>query len=247
MSNKLKLLISALVIFSLISVIILAVRQNRYNFSGIITGESYDPKWSDKVAVPNVKVFALDQDHTDSQQKVYKIYSDKNGEFKFNNLPLGRYQILFRNSEKAPSNYYQFDDIAPINLVLDKNYIQKTPFILNLRLNSQTKIDIHKEATLTILASALENYKNIVGQYPLGGTDNAYIKLESNSKVLNNLDKYINGGVSVIADGLPVSYKSDGQSYSLKTSPINFSTRQSLYLTDNPQQGFIYSLAKNNS
>jgi len=246
MSNKLKLLVSGLVIISLITIVLLAVRGSRYNFAGIITGESYDPKWKGTVVVPNVKIFALDQDHTGSQQKIYKIYSNKNGEFEFNNLPSGHYQILFRSSDKTPSNYYQFDDLAPLDLFINKDYTQKTPLVLNLELNERTKIDIHKEAALTVLINALENYKNNIGQYPISENNDAYVKLEDRSIILQKLSKYIPGGYSVIADSLPISYKSDGQHYFLKTLPINFPARQSIYLTDDPQQGFVYSFSKNN-
>lgn len=245
MINKLKISVFVLIIFLLILIVGLSVKQKKYSFSGLIIGDSYDTKVIGQVVIPNAKIIAINQDNFKVTRMSYVTHSDNKGSFEFKNLLPGHYQIMFSSDGKAPAIYYNFDEMPPTFVTLKKGYSQRQPFLLTLKLGSRAMDDLHKETALTTLIKALEEYKKANGSYPLSNSDSNYMKLVGDSTIIEKLAKYIPNGTEILPDSPPIEYQSSGLSYFLRATNINFPERKSVYLSAYPEQGIGYYFTNN--
>ena len=221
-TNKIIVLIAFFLVISFIVFISLRTKMKitpkvlKGEINGIISGANYDAQFPEIIALPNINLLLIDKDDSTT---TFQTSSNKDGFFTFSNIPSGKIYFIEVGSSQVPASYY-----LPYKGEITFPYGQKSiSHYIKLLLNEVGLRDLHRQQSLYLYQSLLEDYKKDYGHYPVGQGDEQIVN--TNAHLIFVLKPYLTKKkmeVKNLLDPLqnrPFIYRSGGVHYWLLAYP----------------------------
>jgi len=225
MSQKINKIIVLIAFFLVISFIVFISLRTKMKITskvltgeinGIVSGTNYDAQFPEIIALPNINLLLIDKDDS---KNIFQTTTNNDGSFIFSNIPSGKIYFIEVGSSQVPASSY-----FPYKGEITFPYGQKSiSHYIKLLLNEAGLRDLHRQQSLYLYQSLLEDYKKDYGHYPITLGDEQNVNI--NPHFISLLEPYLkkaNMEAKNLLDPIPervFHYRSGGVHYWLLAYP----------------------------